>query len=181
MNRSAGDQKLFAVIVNVLRRKHYSLKTERSYLSWIKRFIGYHHMRHPRDMSKHEIESFLTHLAVDRKVASSTQNQAFNAILFLYRDVLEIDLMQDLNAVRAKKQTRIPVVLSHKEAMKVINSLTGVHQTMAKLLYGCGLRLMAVSYTHLRAHETVLDLVCRLLLEKKKQSKIINMIKLDRR
>ena len=142
MNMSAGDQKLFAVIVNVLRRKHYSLKTERSYLSWIKRFIGYHHMRHPRDMSKHEIESFLTHLAVDRKVASSTQNQAFNAILFLYRDVLEIDLMQDLNAVRAKKQTRIPVVLSHKEAMKVINSLTGVHQTMAKLLYGCGLRLM---------------------------------------
>ena len=97
MNRSAGDQKLFAVIVNVLRRKHYSLKTERSYLSWIKRFIGYHHMRHPRDMGKHEIESFLTHLAVDRKVASSTQNQAFNAILFLYRDVLEIDLMQDLS------------------------------------------------------------------------------------
>lgn len=140
--KNARDQKLFDVVGNILRRKHYSLKTERSYISWIRRFISYHKMRHPREMGKYEIESFLTHLAVDRKVASSTQNQAFNAILFLYRDVLEINIMDELNAVRAKKQARIPVVLSHEQTLKVIGSLTGVHQLMAKLLYGCGLRLM---------------------------------------
>jgi integron integrase len=137
-----GEPKLSAQIRWVLRRKHYSLRTERSYLFWIRNYVGFHNMRHPRGMGKHEIESFLTHLAVDRNVSSSTQNQAFNAILFLYRDVLETDLGDGLNAVRAKRSERIPVVMSHEEAMKVINSLGGTPQLMAKLLYGCGLRLM---------------------------------------
>lgn len=141
-NKGRGaSPRLSDEIRKVLRRKHYSLRTEQTYISWIRNFIHYHRMRHPRSMGKHEIESFLTHLAVDRKVASSTQNQAFNAILFLYRDVLEMDVPEDLNAVRAKRPERIPVVLSHKEAMLVINAMNGVFQLMTKLLYGSGLRL----------------------------------------
>lgn len=134
-------QRLFDQIRSILRRKHYSLSTERSYLSWIRNYIGFHDMRHPRSMGKHEIESFLTHLAVDRRVSSSTQNQAFNAILFLYRDVLEIDVSEGLNAVRAKRPDRIPAVMSHEEAVRVIASMEGTMQLMAQLLYGSGLRL----------------------------------------
>ena len=139
---NTGGPKLVDQIHNILRRKHYSLYTERTYISWIKNFISFHHMRHPRDMGKEEIEAFLTYLAVERKVSSSTQNQAFNAILFLYRDVLEISLDETLNAVRAKKPARIPVVMSHDEAMKVIHFLKGTNHLMANLLYGSGLRLM---------------------------------------
>jgi len=93
-------------------------------------------------MGKKEIEAFLTHLAVKRKVSSSTQNQAFNAILFLYRHVLEISLDETLNAVRAKRPARVPVVMSHDEAMKVIYFLKGTYHLMATLLYGSGIRLM---------------------------------------
>jgi len=93
-------------------------------------------------MGKSEIEAFLSHLAVDRKVAASTQNQAFNALLFLYRHVLEIEIGDNINAVRAKKPKRLPTVMTKKETVKVINALSGVHQLMAKLLYGSGLRLM---------------------------------------
>ena len=134
--------KLFSQIHNVLRRKHYSLRTEKTYISWIKRYVHYHNMKHPRQMGKKEIERFLTYLAVDRKVSSSTQNQAFNAILFLYKNVLEIDLADTINAARAKKPVNIPVVMSHAEAMKVIESMDGTYQLMVKLLYGSGLRLM---------------------------------------
>lgn len=140
--KNAGGPKLMDQIHNILRRKHYSIHTERSYTSWIKQYIRFHKMRHPRDLGKKEIEAFLTHLAVDRKVSSSTQNQAFNAILFLYRDVLEITLDEALNAVRAKKPARIPVVMSHDEAMKVIHFLKGTYHLIATLLYGSGLRLM---------------------------------------
>ncbi|MEA2102600.1 MAG: integron integrase [Thermodesulfobacteriota bacterium] len=134
--------KLLDEVQNVIRRRHYSIRTEQTYVSWIKRYVLYHHMRHPREMGKDEIEAFLTHLAVDLKVASSTQNQAFNAILFLYRDVLDIDLGDGINAQRAKNPMHLPVVLTPTETMKVINLLTGTHQLMAKLLYGSGLRLM---------------------------------------
>ena len=134
--------KLADRIREVIRLKHYSLRTEKSYLSWIKRYMLYHHMRHPREMGIEEIESFLSHLAIDRKVSSSTQNQAFNAILFLYRHVLSIDLDGSIDAVRAKRPGRIPVVMSHDEAMRVIASIEGTHKLMAQLLYGSGLRLM---------------------------------------
>ncbi len=139
---NTGGPKLLEQVHNVLRRKHYSIHTERSYIAWIKNYIGFHHMRHPRSMGKKEIEAFLTYLAVTRKVASSTQNQAFNAILFLYRDVLEIDLDETLNSVRAKRPARVPVVMSHDEAMKVIHFLKGTYHLMATLFYGSGLRLM---------------------------------------
>jgi len=99
-------------------------------------------------MGKEEIESFLTHLAVKQKVSSSTQNQALNAIIFLYKNVLELEVIETINAVRAKKASRIPVVFTHDEALNVIEAMDGVTQLMAKLLYGSGLRLM--EYLRLR-------------------------------
>ncbi len=174
--KNTQEQKLFDVVCDILRRKHYSLKTEKSYISWMRRFISYHKMRHPRDMGKHEIESFLTHPAVDHKVASSTQNQAFNAILFLYRDVLEINISDELNAVRAKKQARIPVVLSHEEALKVIDSITGVHQLMAKLLYGCGLRL--TECLRLRVKDIDFEMNCIVIFDGKgKKDRVVMLPK----
>lgn len=142
MDEYNSGRKLFDQIHIIMRRKHYSIRTERSYVSWIKNYIAFNNMQHPRNMGKLEIEAYLSHLAVERSVSSSTQNQAFNAILFLYRDVLEMKLEEELNAVRAKKTERIPVVLSHPEAMSIIRSMDGLMQLMTMLLYGCGLRLM---------------------------------------
>jgi integrase len=127
---------------DAIRRKHYSIRTEDAYVRWIKRFILFHDKRHPRDMGAPEIEAFLTHLAVESKVAASTQNQAFNAILFLYREVLKQDLDDTINAVRAKRPKRLLTVLTREEARTVIRMLSGTHQLMAQLLYGSGLRLM---------------------------------------
>jgi integron integrase len=125
-----------------IRIKHYSIRTEQAYISWIKRFILFHHKRHPNEMGKQEIEAFLTHLAKNLNVASSTQNQAFNALLFLYNQVLDKALGDKINATRAKKPRRLPTVMTNEEAMKVINNLSGSNKLMAKLLYGSGLRLM---------------------------------------
>ena len=125
-----------------IRMKHYSIRTEQAYASWIKRFILFHNKKHPKDMGKQEIESFLTHLALDLNVASSTQNQAFNAILFLYNQVLHQPLEDKVSAVRAKKPRRLPTVMTNDEALAVLSALSGIHQLMAKLLYGSGLRLM---------------------------------------
>ena len=125
-----------------LRLKHYSIRTEKSYVDWIKRFILFHHKRHPSEMGKPEIEGFLTHLAVDRHVAASTQNQALCALLFLYKEVLEIELPLIADATRAKKPRRLPVVLSETEVRRVLAHLDGTHHLMASLLYGSGLRLM---------------------------------------
>ena len=125
-----------------IRMKHYSIRTEQAYASWIKRFILFHNKKHPKDMGKQEIESFLTHLALDLNVASSTQNQAFNAILFLYNQVLHQPLEDTISAVRAKKPRRLPTVMTNDEALAVLSALSGIHQLMAKLLYGSGLRLM---------------------------------------
>jgi integrase len=127
---------------DAIRRKHCSIRTEDAYVRWIKRFILFHDKRHPRDMGAPEIEAFLTHLAVESKVAASTQNQAFDAILFLYREVLKQDLDDTINAVRAKRPKRLPTVLTREEARTVIRMLSGTHQLMAQLLYGSGLRLM---------------------------------------
>ncbi|MBE9503566.1 MAG: integron integrase [Proteobacteria bacterium] len=135
-------KKLLDQVRDLIRVKHYSIRTEQAYISWIRRYIYFHNKRHPKDMGKAEIEAFLTHLAVDMKVASSTQNQAFNALLFLYRNVLNIDFGDDINAVRAKKPKKLPSVMTESEVGRVLDALDGVHKLMAMLLYGCGLRAM---------------------------------------
>jgi len=124
----------------ILRSKHYSYRTELSYLGWIRRFILFHGKRHPVHMGRAEIEAFLTHLALEKKVAAATQNQAFNAILFLYRTVLETPIDFPIQAVRARRPKRVPTVLSREEVQRVLACLTGSQALMAKLLYGSGLR-----------------------------------------
>ncbi len=135
-------KKLLDQVRDAIRLKHYSIRTEHSYVGWIKRYILYHDKRHPKEMGEKEIEDFLTHLAVDLKVALSTQNQAFNALLFLYRQVLKIELKESINAVRAKKPQKLPTVLTKSEASKVIAAMDNVYSLMATLMYGSGLRLM---------------------------------------
>lgn len=126
-----------------LRYYHYAIRTEKIYCQWILRFISFYgKKRHPRDMGVREIERFLSHLATSRKVAPSTQKQALNAIVFLYRDVLHIDLSGDIAPQRAKQKQRPPTVLTQNEVSEIFAHLTGTHQLMAKLIYGSGLRLM---------------------------------------
>lgn len=124
------------------RLKHYSIRTERVYVAWIKRFIRANGKRHPRDMGAAEVEAFLSHLATDGDVAASTQNQALSALLFLYRQVLGIELPWMESVVRAKRPQRVPVVLSHEEVMRLLALLDGQVWLMAALLYGTGMRLM---------------------------------------
>jgi integron integrase len=133
---------VFNQVRDLIRLKHYSIRTEKSYLPWIERYLLFHHNRDPKEMGAQEIETFLSHLAVDLNVSSSTQNQAFNALLFLYREVLKIKLDESINAIRAKKPARIPTVLSREETMSVIAAVPPDHQLMVKLIYGSGLRLM---------------------------------------
>jgi len=137
-----GEKKLLDQVSDAIRRKHYSIRTEEAYISWIKRFILFHDVRHPLEMGATEIEEFLTHLAVDKNVAASTQNQAFSALLFLYREVLKKDLGGHVDYLRAKKPKRLPTVMTKEETLRVIGFLSGTNQLMAKLLYGSGLRLM---------------------------------------
>jgi integron integrase len=118
------------------------LRTEEYYIQWIRRFILFHHKRHPLEMGATEINAFLTHLAVDRTVSASTQNQAFSALLFLYRAVLEVDPGQLAGVVRAMRPKRLPVVLTRAEVRRVIDHLDGTYRLMARLLYGSGLRLL---------------------------------------
>jgi len=135
-------KRLLDQVKDKLRLKHYSIRTEHSYISWIKRYILFHRTRHPKEMGANEIEAFLTHLAVDLKVASSTQNQAFNVLLFLYREVLNSDIDEVINAVRAKRPERLPTVMSKNKTVRVINALDGAQKLMGMLFYGSGLRLM---------------------------------------
>lgn len=134
--------RLLDQVRDALRIRHYSLRTEASYLHWIKRFILFHNKRHPLEMGEREITAFLTHLAVNKHVAPSTQNQALAAILFLYKEVLEqeLDWMDDI--VRAKRTARIPEVLSPEQVRRLFGQLEGGHRLMASLLYGTGMRLM---------------------------------------
>jgi integron integrase len=125
-----------------IRLKHYSLRTEQAYSDWIRRFIRFHGTRHPREMGAAEVEAFLTHLAVDGKVAASTQNQAKSALLFLYKEVLESELPWLDNVEQAKAPKRLPVVLTRAEVQALLTRLDGTHWLMASLLYGAGLRLM---------------------------------------
>ena len=135
------SKKLLDRVRDAIRVKHYSIRTEQAYVSWIKRYIYFHDVRHPAEMGAPEVEAFLTHLAVNENVAASTQNQALSALLFLYREVLHQDL-GPIDALRAKKPKRLPTVLTKDEIRRVLDHLSSTHQLMAKLLYGSGLRLM---------------------------------------
>jgi integron integrase len=127
----------------ILRRKHYSTRTEKSYIRWIKQYNLFHNKKHPSEMGASELETFLNHLAIERKVAASTQNQALNAILFLYRQVLgDSSLDLTVHAVRAKRRKRVPTVLTKEEVTKIIGCIAAPHRLKVMLLYGSGLRLM---------------------------------------
>ncbi len=139
----------------VLRFHHYAYNTEKSYVSWILQYIRFHNKKHPKGMGKAEVESFLSHLAINRNVSASTQNLAFNAIVFLYRQVLGVDFDLDIRASRARTSVRLPVVLSRQQVADIINTLSGTPNLMAKLMYGCGLRSLEV--IRLRVHDVDFD------------------------
>jgi integron integrase len=134
--------KLLEQARDLIRLKHYSIRTEQAYLGWVRQYIIFHKKRHPSEMGSAEVSQFLTHLAVKRKVAASTQNQALSALLFLYSQVLQqpFDWLEDVQ--RAKKPSKLPVVFTKKEACAVLRHLDGSKWLMASLLYGSGLRLM---------------------------------------
>jgi len=134
--------RLYDSIIEVLRVHHYSLRTERAYVQWIRRFILFHRPRHPRELSEADANRFLTHLAVKEHVAASTQNQALSAILFLYDKVLEQPLDRIKGVVRARRPKRLPVVLTVDEVSRVMARLSSEKWLVAMLLYGGGLRLL---------------------------------------
>jgi site-specific recombinase XerD len=134
-------KKLLDQVRDVLRIKHYSYRTEQTYVDWIKRYIIFHKKRHPKEMGAPEIEAFLAYLAQERHVAASTQNQALSALLFLYKNVLQQEIAALPNLVHVGRPKHLPTVLTHDEALAVINRMTGKPRLMARLLYGSGLRL----------------------------------------
>jgi integron integrase len=141
--RPDPNLRLMDQVRQVLRYHHYAYRTEQTYCDWIRRYIRYHGgQTHPRKMGKKEIEAFLSHLAIQQNVAAATQRQALNAIVFLYKKVLDIPVDENLEPVRAKRQPRPPVVMSQNEVSMVLEHMQGLHLLMAKLLYGSGLRLM---------------------------------------
>ena len=125
-----------------IRVKHYSLRTEQAYCDWIRRYVVFHGKRHPSGLGADDVEAFLTWLAVEGRVAASTQNQAKSALLFLYKEVLGIELPWLDHVERAKASTRLPVVLTRDEVARVLARLHGVHRVIGSLLYGTGLRIM---------------------------------------
>lgn len=139
-----GKPRLLDQMRERIRLKHYSIRTERVYCEWVKRFIRFHQYRHPLDMGAPEIEAFLTELAVKRNVSASTQNQALSALLFLYKEVLVVDLPWLADVVRAKKPQRLPVVLTIEEVRSILALLEGGPWLVCSLLYGTGMRLMEV-------------------------------------
>jgi len=138
----APKPKLLDQVRLAIRTRHYSVKTEEAYVGWIKRFIFYHNKRHPAEMSEQEIAQFLSSLASESHVSASTQNQALNAVLFLYREVLRKEIGYVNGVVRAKRPKRLPVVLTRQEVRSIVGLLDGPEWIMGMLLYGAGLRLM---------------------------------------
>jgi len=143
MSRFKKDRKLLDEVRDVMRLHHYSIHTERTYCGWIKRYIQYHSMTSREELINGEakIEAFLTHLAVDKAVSPSTQNQAMNALVFLYKHVLKRSLDGNISAVRAMKKVNMPVVMTREEVACVITLMEGTPQLVVKLLYGSGLRI----------------------------------------
>lgn len=137
------DYRLMDQVREVLRYYHYAYKTEQSYTSWILQYVKFYGGKTPpRDMGKNEVERFLSYLAEKRHVAAATQKQALNAIVFLYKKVLEIDLGEGIAPTRSKRRRNLPTVLTSDEVARLLGKMQGKHALMAKLLYGCGLRLM---------------------------------------
>ncbi|HJV33474.1 phage integrase N-terminal SAM-like domain-containing protein [Geomonas sp.] len=134
--------KLLDQLRDAIRIRHYSYRTEQTYVLWAKQYILFHDKRHPADMAEKEIGEFLTYLATKRKISSSTQNQALNAIIFLYKHVLGKDIGLIDGVVRAKRTLHLPEVFTKEEVKAVLDRLTGQNWLMASLLYGAGLRLM---------------------------------------
>ncbi|MCH7590269.1 integron integrase [PVC group bacterium] len=139
---NAHKPKLLDMVTQVIRTKHFSIRTEEAYVGWIKRYILFHNKRHPRDMGENEVSSFLSSLATKNKVSASTQNQALSAIVFLYKNVIKRDLGMFTNIEKAKRPKRLPIVFSKMEAQKILSKLREEKWIMVSLLYGAGLRLM---------------------------------------
>src|SRR3977135_530549 len=133
---------LLAVGREKMRTRHLALRTEQAYPQWLRRYVVFHNRRHPRELGAPEVEQFLTHLAVHRKVSAATQNQALQALLFLYRHMLEMELPWLDNVTRATHPKRLPVVLSRAEVRALLSQLEGTPWLVGHLLYGSGLRLM---------------------------------------
>ncbi len=141
--KAAGAKpKLMDLVVAAMRSRHYSRRTEQAYRNWMKHYIYFHHVRHPAEMGEPEINAFLSHLALEEKVSSSTQNQALAALLFLYRHVINRDVGDLGNVVRARKPKCLPVVMTRDEIKSVLTYLSGDKWLMASIMYGGGLRLM---------------------------------------
>ena len=134
--------RLLARVRAKIRLKHYSIGTEQAYADWIRRYVLFHGKRHPSALGATEVEAFLTHLAVEGKVAAAPQNQAKAALLFLYREVLAVELPWLDNVTRAKQPARLPIVLTRDEVTRILARLRGVHALIGALLYGTGLRVM---------------------------------------
>jgi integron integrase len=154
--------KLLELVRMTIRSRHYSRRTEKSYVGWIKRFILFHGKKHPREMGEDEITAFLSHLATKRCVSASTQNQALSAILFLYREVLKIDLDWPEGFVRAQRPRRLPTVLTRDEVRAILDRMHGTPWLMASLLYGAGLRLLECARLRVKDIEFVrMEIVVR--------------------
>ena len=141
MTNSKKQPKLLDKARIAIRTRHYSRRTEKSYVNWIKRYIRFHGTRHPLSLNEANLHSYLEHLAIKQKVSASTQNQALNAIIFLYKHVLKKPLNTDINTVRAKQSDYLPVVFTQEEIPRIFQHLTGVNWLMASLIYGAGLCL----------------------------------------
>jgi len=132
------SQKILDQMREVLRYHHYAIRTEETYVAWVYTFIKFQGMRHPREMGKSEIEQFLSDLASHRNVAASTQNQAMNAILFLYKEILDMPMDEQLAPIHSQRPKKLPTVLSRAEVRRLLNAMEGTSQLMATLLYGSG-------------------------------------------
>ena len=141
---TTGKTRLLDHVREVLRLHHYSIHTERASCAWIRRYVKYHTMTRREDLrdGERKIEAFLTHLAMERNVSPSTQNQAMNALVFLYKRVLKMPVDQEIYAVRARRKEHVPVVLQREEVAYVTALMEGTPQLVAQLLYGSGLRIM---------------------------------------
>jgi integron integrase len=142
MQPSEDSSPFLRSVREVIRKRHFSIRTEESYLHWVKRFILFHGKRHPSQLGESEVAAFLSHLAVEGQVASATQNQALNALVFMYRNVLDRPLGPCVGIVRAKRPQRLPVVLTPEEVGRILRALNGVYWLIACLQYGSGLRLL---------------------------------------
>lgn len=151
----SGGRGLFEVAVEKMRTRHFANRTVKAYLNWMRRYVKFHRRRHPREMGPAEIESFLSHLAVESHVSASTQNQALQALLFLYQRVLEIDVPFLEHVTRARRPKQLPVVLTVAEVHAVLAQLDGTAWLVANLLYGSGLRLMEA--LRLRVKDLILE------------------------